>query len=127
MSTEFNGRIEVQVVPHYLEDQSAPDENRFAFAYTVDIVNRGGRGARLIDRHWVIVDGAGSTREVRGEGVVGEQPHLAPGQRFRYTSWVVIETPVGSMQGSYGMHDESGTRFEAPIPPFTLAVPGFLN
>ena len=119
--------ITVDVDTRYLEDQSDPDEGRFVFAYTITIRNRGEVPARLLTRHWVITDANGKVQEVRGEGVVGEQPHLKPGQGFRYTSGAVLETPVGAMQGSYQMLTDDGVRFDAPIPPFTLAMPGTIH
>jgi ApaG protein len=119
--------ISVDVDTRYLEDQSDPDEGRFVFAYTITIRNRGEVPARLLTRHWVITDANGKVQEVRGEGVVGEQPHLKPGQGFRYTSGAVLETPVGAMQGSYQMLTDDGVRFDAPIPPFTLAMPGTIH
>ena len=119
--------ITVDVDTRYLEDQSDPDEGRFVFAYTITIRNCGGVPARLLTRHWVITDANGKVQEVRGEGVVGEQPHLKPGQGFRYTSGAVLETPVGAMQGSYQMLTDDGVHFDAPIPPFTLAMPGTIH
>ena len=119
--------IDVAVESTYLEDQSEPAEQRFAFAYTVTMRNLGAVPARLLARHWIITDANGRVQEVRGEGVVGEQPHLQPGEGFRYSSWAVIETPVGSMQGSYQMVGDDGKRFDAPIPVFRLAKPGLLH
>lgn len=120
-------RIQVQAVAEYIESQSDPDEKRYVFAYHIIITNTGAVPATLLGRHWIITDGTGSRQEVRGEGVIGEKPHLAPGEQFRYTSGSVLETPVGAMQGSYQMQAEDGYRFDAPIAPFTLAVPGVLN
>jgi ApaG protein len=119
--------ITVDVDTRYVEEQSDPGEHRFVFAYTITIRNRGAIPARLLARHWFITDANGKVQEVRGEGVVGEQPHLMPGQGFRYTSGAVIETPVGSMHGSYEMLDDNGVRFDAPIPAFTLAIPGTIH
>jgi ApaG protein len=119
--------INVEVETSYLEDQSEPREQRFVFAYTVTVRNDGDVPARLVSRHWIITDSNGRTQEVRGEGVVGEQPHLKPGQGFRYSSGTVLETPVGAMQGSYHMLGDDGERFEAPIPAFRLAMPGVLH
>jgi ApaG protein len=119
--------ISVAVDTRYLEDQSDPDEHRYVFAYTITIRNRGTVPAKLLGRHWVITDANGKVQEVRGEGVVGEQPHLMPGQGFRYTSGAVLETPVGSMQGSYRMLADSGVEFDAPIAAFTLAIPGKIH
>jgi ApaG protein len=127
MGEETQHMISVDVDTRYLEDQSAPDEQRFVFAYTITIRNRGEVPARLLTRHWVITDANGKVQEVRGEGVVGEQPHLKPGQGFRYTSGAVLETPVGAMQGSYQMLADDGVRFDAAIPPFTLAIPGTIH
>ena len=124
---EDEHRITVDVDTRYLEDQSDPGERRFVFAYTITIRNRGAVPAKLLTRHWVITDANGKVQEVRGEGVVGEQPHLMPGQGFRYTSGAVLETPVGAMQGSYQMLADDGERFEAPIPAFTLAIPGTIH
>lgn len=107
----------------YIEDQSAPEENHYVFAYTITILNVGAVRSKLLTRHWIITDANGRVQEVRGEGVVGEQPHLAPGEAFRYTSAAAIETPIGSMQGSYQMIGDDGVRFDAPIVPFRLAVP----
>jgi ApaG protein len=120
-------RITVDVDTQYLEDQSEPGERRFVFAYTITIRNRGAVPARLLTRHWIITDANGKVQEVRGEGVVGEQPHLMPGQGFRYTSGAVLETPVGSMHGSYQMLADNGVRFDAEIPAFTLAIPGTIH
>jgi ApaG protein len=119
--------ISVAVDTRYLEDQSDPDEHRYVFAYTITIRNRGTVPAKLLGRHWVITDANGKVQEVRGEGVVGEQPHLMPGQGFRYTSGAVLETPVGSMQGAYRMLADSGVGFDAPIAAFTLAIPGKIH
>jgi ApaG protein len=120
-------RISVQVETAYLEDQSAPQAQRFVFGYTITIRNDGEVTAKLLTRHWIITDADGKQQEVRGEGVVGEQPRLKPGQGFRYSSGAVLQTPVGAMQGSYQMIGDDGLHFEAPIPPFRLAMPGLLN
>lgn len=120
-------RIRIDVNTNYVDDQSKPDENRYAFAYTITIRNEGEVAARLLTRHWVITDANGKVQEVRGDGVVGEQPYLLPGQGFRYSSGAVLETPVGAMQGSYQMEADDGARFDAPIPPFRLAMPGILH
>jgi ApaG protein len=119
--------IRVDVETAYLSDRSEPGENRFVFSYTITIRNEGQVSARLLTRHWMITDANSKTQEVRGDGVVGEQPHLKPGQGFRYSSHAIIETPVGSMQGSYQMLADDGARFDAPIAPFTLAIPGVLH
>jgi len=120
-------RIVVDVATTYVEDQSDPRERRFVFAYTITIRNEGDVAARLMTRHWIITDANGKVQEVRGEGVVGEQPHLKPGQGFRYSSGAVLETPVGVMQGSYQMVADDGERFDAPIAPFSLAMPGVVH
>lgn len=112
--------IRVAARSQYQPDQSAPADERYVFAYTITIENHGSMPARLLDRHWIITDSNGRVQEVRGKGVIGEQPDLDPGQRFEYTSGTVIATPVGSMHGSYGMLAADGTRFEAAIPAFSL-------
>ena len=122
-----DGRIKVEVETAFLPEQSAPQDNRYVFSYTITIRNEGPVAARLLTRHWIITDSNGKVQEVRGDGVVGEQPHLKPGQGFRYSSGTVIETPVGAMQGSYQMEDDDGGRFDAPVAPFRLAMPGILN
>jgi ApaG protein len=119
--------IHIEVDTRFLADQSAPRENRFVFAYTITIRNQGSVAAQLINRHWVITDGNGKVQEVRGEGVVGEQPWMRPGDDFQYTSGAVLETAVGTMRGSYEMLADDGTRFLAPIPEFTLSVPRTLH
>lgn len=119
--------IEIQVETHYIEAQSAPEEDRYVFSYTVTIRNTGSQAARLLTRHWIINDANGNVQEVHGEGVVGEQPYLRPGESFEYTSGTVIETPVGSMEGSYQLVNDDGTPFDAPIPAFTLSQPNALH
>ena len=119
--------LEISVATQFLDEQSDPDGDRYVFAYTIRIRNLGRLPAQLLDRHWLITDGNGKVEEVRGEGVVGEQPRLEPGEAFTYTSGAVLETAVGSMQGSYHMSGDDGTEFDAPIPPFTLAVPRTLH
>ena len=119
--------IRIEVATNYVVDQSEPDVGRYVFAYTITIENLSDVAARLLSRHWVITDANGKVQEVTGDGVVGEQPHLNPGESFRYSSGAVLETPVGAMQGSYRMEADNGTNFDAPIPPFTLAVPGVLH
>jgi len=117
----------VTAAPKYLAEHSDPDANHYVFAYTITVHNTGEVSAQLISRHWVITDGEGRVEEVRGEGVVGEQPVLAPGEAFRYTSGCPLETPVGSMRGTYHCVAEDGTRFEAEVPEFVLAVPRVLH
>jgi ApaG protein len=126
-TTSKSTSIHVNVETFYLPDQSEPDGSRYVFAYTVTIRNAGGAPARLVNRHWIITDANGKVQEVEGEGVVGEQPHILPGQAHRYSSGAVIDTPVGTMEGSYGMLTDEGTTFRAPIPRFRLAVPGVLH
>jgi len=119
--------FDIEITTRFLDEQSRPSEDRYVFAYTINIRNTGDVPARLLDRHWIITDANGRVEEVRGDGVVGEQPLLQPGEHFEYTSGAVLETSVGTMQGSYGMLADDGTRFEAPIPAFTLAVPRTLH
>ena len=119
--------IDIDIATRFLDDQSAPDESRYVFAYTIQIRNRGTVPARLLGRHWVITDANGKVEEVVGEGVVGEQPYLEPGEAFEYTSGAILETDLGTMRGSYDMLADDGTRFAAPIPPFTLTVPRTLH
>lgn len=127
MRPDENHDIAVSVKTSYVSAQSEPESNRFVFAYTVTITNTGSVPARLVTRHWVITDANNKTQEVRGEGVVGQQPYLTPGMSFEYTSGTVLETPVGVMQGSYQMVSDDGTRFDAEIPPFTLSIPRTLH
>ena len=119
--------IDVDVATRFLDDQSAPEDDRYVFAYTIRIHNRGRVPAQLLRRHWVITDANGKVQEVNGEGVVGEQPYLQPGEGFRYSSGAILETPVGAMQGSYRMVADDGQHFDAPIAPFRLAMPGLLH
>ena len=119
--------IDIDIATRFLDDQSAPDESRYVFAYTIQIRNRGTVPARLLGRHWVITDANGKVEEVVGEGVVGEQPYLEPGEAFEYTSGTILETDLGTMRGSYDMLADDGTRFAAPIPAFTLTVPRTLH
>ncbi len=120
-------RIKIDVLTEYIDSQSDPDERRYAFSYTITILNEGVVSAKLISRHWIITDSDGKVQEVRGKGVVGEQPLLEPGQGFRYSSGAIIETPVGTMQGSYQMQAEDGVEFDAPIAAFRLAKSGMLH
>lgn len=120
-------QFDIAVNAHFLDDQSVPEEGRFVFAYTIQIRNQGKQPARLLGRHWLITDGNGRVREVVGEGVVGEQPWLRPGEGFEYTSGAVLETDIGTMRGSYDMLADDGTRFAAPIPAFTLSIPRTLH
>ena len=127
MTAAHDNCIRVDVSTNYVEDQSNPGEGRFVFSYTITIRNEGTQPARLVTRHWLITDANGKVQEVVGEGVVGEQPHLQPGQGFRYSSGAILETPVGAMQGKYHMVADDGEQFDAPIAPFRLAMPGVLH
>ncbi|MFF7709854.1 Co2+/Mg2+ efflux protein ApaG [Pseudomonas sp. NPDC007930] len=120
-------RIDVSVTTRYLDEQSSPDQGRYAFAYTITVSNHGQVPARLMSRHWIITDGNGKVEEVRGAGVVGKQPTLAPGESHTYTSGTVMPTPVGIMHGTYQMVAADGSHFDALIAPFRLAVPGALH
>ncbi|HPE80242.1 MAG: Co2+/Mg2+ efflux protein ApaG [Chromatiaceae bacterium] len=120
-------KIQVGVETTYIDDQSDPGADRYVFAYTITISNTGKEPAKLLNRHWLITDANGKTQEVRGEGVVGEQPYLRPGEMFRYTSGTVLETPVGTMEGEYEMLADDGESFLAPVDRFSLAVPRVLH
>lgn len=121
----YDTRVEVET--NYIPDQSEPAADRYVFSYTVTIENHGEISAKLLARHWYITDADGKVQEVQGDGVVGEQPHLQPGDGFKYTSGTVLETPVGSMCGTYHMLADDGTEFDTPIPAFTLSVPNTLH
>lgn len=122
-------RYEVTVAPKvvFLADQSDPAKNQFVFAYTITITNTGDVPAQLVSRHWIITDAEHKVQEVRGLGVVGQQPVLKPGESFEYTSGTSIQTAVGTMRGTYRMKAEDGETFDAPIPLFTLSVPRTLH
>ncbi|MBP8277295.1 MAG: Co2+/Mg2+ efflux protein ApaG [Propionivibrio sp.] len=120
-------QIAVTAVPQFIADQSDPDSERYVFAYTISVENVGTVAAQLISRHWIITDGNSRVQEVRGLGVVGEQPLLRPGEKYEYTSGCQLETPVGTMRGKYQMVAEDGTQFEAAIPEFTLSIPRVLH
>ncbi|MBC3209895.1 Co2+/Mg2+ efflux protein ApaG [Pseudomonas sp. SWRI111] len=120
-------QVDVSVVTRYLTEQSQPEHSRFAFAYTITVQNNGQLPAKLLSRHWVITDGDGHVEEVRGEGVVGQQPLIAAGGSHTYTSGTVMTSKVGTMQGTYQMLADDGKRFDAVIKPFRLAVPGALH
>ncbi len=120
-------QFDIDVDARFLDEQSVPEEDRYVFAYTIHIRNQGKVPARLLGRHWLITDGNGKVREVVGEGVVGEQPWLRPGEGFQYTSGAVLETDIGTMRGSYDVLADDGTRFAAPIPAFTLSIPRTLH
>lgn len=119
--------ININVITEYIEEQSNPDSSRYVFAYTITISNNSNETAQLIDRHWIITDSNGKIQEVKGDGVVGEQPTIEPGKHYSYQSGAIIETPVGSMQGSYGMKNNDGERFDAPISRFSLSIPRTLH
>jgi ApaG protein len=127
MSTAITRGIRVEVESFYIPERSEPGERYFFFAYRVRIANDGKETAKLISREWIITDGDGNEEIVRGDGVVGEQPLLHPGEAFEYTSFCPLPTEVGAMQGCYFMRSEAGETFRAEIAPFTLAVPGVLN
>ena len=118
---QYNITIEVETT--YVREQSLPEQNRYLFAYTITITNTGSIPVQLLSRHWIITDANNKVQEVRGDGVVGEQPHLTPGESFRYTSAAMLETPVGCMQGEYQMIADDGVEFEAEIPAFNLSTP----
>ncbi len=123
MYSSITRSVRVTVNPIYLDEQSAPEENHYIWAYQVEIENLGQDVVRLLTRHWQITDSLGRMQEVRGAGVVGEQPILKPGERFRYTSGTPLPTPSGIMAGSYGMESASGEHFEVEIPAFSLDSP----
>jgi len=127
MDTPTTPKINVSVDTSYLESQSDSEDDRYVFAYTVTIQNHGTIPAKLMTRHWIITDANGKTQEVKGQGVVGEQPHLKPGEGFQYTSGTMLETPVGTMHGSYQMVTDEGVEFEANIDLFTLSAPRILH
>lgn len=120
-------RIEVHPMPQFIPDQSDPENDRYLFAYTITIRNVGQVPAQLISRHWIITDANNHVQEVRGLGVVGQQPLLQPGESYQYTSGSSLTTPIGTMKGSYQMVAEDGTHFEAEIPEFVLAIPRALH
>ncbi|GAA0920937.1 Co2+/Mg2+ efflux protein ApaG [Luteibacter anthropi] len=119
--------IDVEVETRFVPDQSQPADNRYVFAYTITLRNIGDTGAQLMTRHWVITDANGKVEEVRGDGVVGEQPWMRPGDSYEYTSGAVLETSVGTMEGSYRMIADDGTHFDAKIPAFVLSIPRTLH
>jgi ApaG protein len=127
MTEKSSYTIDVQVETRFVPDQSRPGDNRYVFAYTIKLRNAGNVPARLLTRHWMITDANGKIDEVRGDGVVGEQPWMRPGDAFEYTSGAVLETSVGTMGGSYQMLADDGTEFDAPIPTFTLSIPRTLH
>jgi ApaG protein len=126
-SEAITNNVRVEVESQYAAEHSRPFQDHWFFHYTVRITNEGDGTVQLLSRHWVITDANGKVEEVRGDGVIGEQPYLKPGQGFRYSSGAVLETPVGTMQGSYQMLADDGAHFDAPIQPFRLAMPGILQ
>ncbi|MBS1221582.1 MAG: uncharacterized protein H6R23_1202 [Proteobacteria bacterium] len=127
MAKKIHYHITVAAQAFFLEEQSNPERDRYVFAYTVRVQNQGNIAAKLLSRHWIITDANGKVEEVRGEGVVGEQPYLQPGEGFQYTSGAILETAVGSMKGSYQMLADDGVTFDAEIPPFVLSIPRTLH
>ena len=127
MSEIDKAQIDINVVTDYIAEQSDPTVDRYVFAYTITINNSGEIPAKLLNRHWLITDANGKVQEVRGEGVVGVQPHLNPGEFFEYTSGAALETPVGIMEGEYEMVTDEGDTFLAPIDRFSLAIPRTLH
>lgn len=124
---ETKHQITVEAQAVYVPDQSDANQRRYVFAYRITITNTGSVASQLISRHWIITDADGHIQEVKGDGVVGEQPLLHPNESFEYTSGTSIATPVGTMRGSYQMVADDGTRFDAPIPEFSLAMPRMLH
>jgi ApaG protein len=120
-------QVKVTALPQFVAEQSDPDAERYVFAYTITVENVGTVTAQLISRHWIITDGNSNVQEVRGLGVIGEQPLLKPGEKYEYTSGCQLDTPVGIMRGTYQMMAEDGTAFEAEIPEFTLSIPRVLH
>jgi ApaG protein len=127
MGKKTDYSIKVAAQAFYLEEQSDPAHERYVFAYTVLIQNQGSIAAKLLSRHWIITDANGKIEEVRGEGVVGEQPYLRPGEGFQYTSGAILETSVGSMKGSYQLLADDGRTFDTDIPSFVLSIPRTLH
>jgi len=127
MNEIIKQNIQVDVSTHYLEEQSSEHANRFVFSYTITIKNIGDVAARLISRHWIITNANGEVEEVKGLGVVGEQPYLRPGDEFQYSSGSILKTPVGTMEGTYTLITDDKEKFNTPIPPFTLSVPHTLH
>jgi len=122
MTDQPKYRLQVEVKSEYLAEHSEPEMERFVFAYHIKITNTGNMATKLVSRHWLITDGNEQIEEVKGPGVVGEQPEIEPQESYEYTSGAILKTPIGTMQGSYQMLAADGVRFEAPIPTFALAV-----
>ncbi len=127
MNNKTRHNFDIQVETLYLKSESEPDNSRYVFAYTITIENRGDRPAQLLTRHWTITDANGRIQEVNGEGVVGKQPLIKPGEGFQYTSGALLETPVGIMEGSYQFVTDDGESISTPIRPFTLSIPRTLH
>lgn len=127
MSTTHRYRIEIEVSTEFIGEQAQPGDAQYVFTYHITIRNTGTVSAQLISRHWIITDDNGKIQEVRGQGVIGEQPTLAPGESFNYTSSCILPTTIGTMQGSYQMQAADGHQFDAPIPPFVLSTPRVLH
>lgn len=127
MQESHTPAINVHVKAQYLAEHSQPAEDKFVFAYTITLTNEGAETAQLIGRYWHIVDANDQVQEVQGIGVVGEQPHIAPGESYTYTSGAVLETPTGTMRGHYEMQSASGASFNADIPIFALVQPASLH
>jgi ApaG protein len=127
MTESTTYQVLVATKAYYISEQSVPEAGRFVFGYTITLRNTGQVPARLLTRHWQITDANGKTEEVHGPGVVGEHPHLGPGEIFQYSSGAVLETPVGAMQGHYEMLADDGASFQAPIAPFRLSIPGAIH
>jgi len=127
MNNKIQADFNIQVETLYLKSESEPDNSRYVFAYTITIENRGDRPAQLLTRHWTITDANGRIQEVNGEGVVGKQPLIKPGEGFQYTSGALLETPVGIMEGSYQFVTDDGENISTPIQPFTLSIPRTLH
>ncbi len=121
------GNIKITVNTSYLHQESDPDNNKFYFLYTVSISNQGSEGAKLLSRHWVIEDANGKIQNVKGEGVVGDQPYINPGDEYQYTSGTLLETSFGTMKGSYQMVSDSDSFFDAEIPEFVLSIPRVIH
>lgn len=122
-----DAKIEIVPSPTYQTQQSKPEKNKYFFSYNILIRHLEGESCQLINRHWLITDASGEKQEVFGEGVIGQKPNLEPGQEFQYSSGVLLETPVGTMEGYYEMETDTGKTFRVPIEPFLLAVPGSIN
>lgn len=127
MNDNLEQLIDIGVETRYVVEESEPTAMRYVFAYTITIRNNGAEAAKLLKRHWIITDANGKVQEVKGEGVVGKQPDLKPGAHFTYTSGAVLETPVGTMEGSYQMRSADGSLFDAPIVPFSLNNPDIIH